>query len=160
MNSPGTAMKGSLPGMLLVLAALMSPAAHAEWAMLPASAQAAASAPKIFTDVGSVAWEGPYRKAWTLTEWAQPQTDHGVTFLSRLQLDLYSCRKRTHAVRQQHFHAELGGAGTRVLSVEAPRTELKWEEIVPGTTLDAMFRLVCQKPAFDAQPAGHPTEGR
>lgn len=149
MNPCGTVTRA----LLLWLAALMSTPAQAEWAMLPPSAEAAASAPKIFTDVSSVAWEGPYRKAWTLTEWGQPQTEHGVTFLSRLQLDLYSCRKRTHAVRQQHFHAEPGGAGARVFSIETPRAELKWEEIVPGTPLDAMFRLVCQKPAFDAQPA-------
>lgn len=153
MNPRGSAVNGFLPGMLLSLVALFSPAAQAEWAMLPPSAQAAASAPKTFTDVSSMAWDGPYRKAWTLTEWAQPQADHGVHFQSRLQLELFSCRKRTHAVRQQHFHAELGGSGARVFSIETPRTELKWDEIVPGTELDAMFRLVCQKPAFDAQPA-------
>jgi hypothetical protein len=151
----GNPFKGTLP-VLLSLAAFVPAAAQAEWAMLAPQADAAASAPKTFTDVSSLAWEGPYRKAWTLTEWGQPQAEHGVTFLSRLQLDLYSCRKRTHAVRQQHYHAESGGAGARVLSVETPRAELKWEEIVPGTPLDAMFRLVCQKPAFDAQAGEAP----
>ena len=110
-----------------------------EWIEIPNNVPGKA----LLLSTKTIVSDGPYKKAWLLTDWEEGQSLAGRYYHSALQVDLYACERRVFATRAMHLYVGRLATGDHVRRIERESGNLKWEEIPLGSPSEAILLAVC-----------------
>jgi hypothetical protein len=121
--------------------AVAAPVQASDWKEVPGSSDGR----RALIDLARITQDGPYKKAWMVSEWPTDQSIQTLKYRSVLQLDLYDCRTAKIATRSMHIYSNPGASGKLIRTIEVEDSRLKWMEIPPETGLDAAYKIVCNR---------------
>ena len=129
---------------LLIVSVLWATAAHGEWKLIGAAADAV---PQIAYDAARVQYEPPLVTTWTRVVLPDAATlANGVHYQSVLQKVAIDCSARTWAVTRSEFYADRGATGTALYTDIQPRQEWELRRARPGSNGDRLIRALCTTP--------------
>jgi hypothetical protein len=115
---------------------LMAGSAQAvEWSYVESAGSSDA-----YIDRETIRRNGNTARAWSLADYARPQTELFGTFSSTRSLGEYDCAEQRSRGLQVHALAGNMARGEIVASVTPPG---EWSYVAPGTMTEALMEAVC-----------------
>jgi hypothetical protein len=125
----------------LMCYAVAAPVQASDWKEVPGSSDGR----RALIDLARITQDGPYKKAWMVSEWPTDQAIQTLKYRSVLQLDLYDCRTAKIATKSMHLYSNPDASGKLIRAIEVEDSRLKWMEIPPESGLDTGYKIVCNR---------------
>lgn len=129
----------------VILLLLSSSRAYGEWAMIDKNEQRGMT---LYVDTETInrRSDSDMVDMWSLEDFTTSQTTRGTTYLSRKVQSTYYCTKpmkRTLWVKE--FSGNMGSGEVVYTFSYLFSTEHKWVPVLPGSPIEALWRLACDK---------------
>ncbi len=98
-----------------------------------------------YHDKSSIRRSGVSVKMWMMTDFSSAQTSGGRKYKSSKRFVDYNCAEETFALISVVNYSGSMGEGGVVRSMTWQERELEWEPLVPGTVVEAMWKIACGK---------------
>lgn len=122
---------------ILVLLAVASNGAHAEWKNVGSNENTA-----IYVDPATIQRSGNVAAMWHLTDFKTAQRDMGDTYKSLKDQNEYDCKEIKSRRRASTQHSENMGKGKVVYS---DSFTTKWKPVPPESGIEILWKFACAR---------------
>ncbi len=125
-------------GVLMMLLAMISSSADAEWVSVSGDDTATA-----YAEPATIRREGDMVKMWDLLDFKTAQArPYGTPYMSQKTQQEFDCKEeRVHAIHFLRYSENMAGGDEADSDADAG----EWKRVSPGSTMEKLLKLACDK---------------